>query len=124
MTPIECLESLDHKNDIREIRLARPPVNALSPQLLDSLVAAVRSAPGDGVKALVLSGSPGLFSAGLDVPVLLSLDRSGMHRAWTTFLDTMQALAASEIPVVAALTGHCPAGPRGGTCCSWSRRSC
>jgi enoyl-CoA hydratase/carnithine racemase len=33
-----------------------------------------------------------------------------MHQAWRTFLDAMAALAGSEIPVVAAITGHCPAG--------------
>ena len=60
---------------IRELRLHRPPANALSPELITALQRAVESSTHDDVRALVLSGSPRFFSGGLDVPLLLTLDR-------------------------------------------------
>jgi enoyl-CoA hydratase/carnithine racemase len=95
---------------VREIRLNRPPVNALSPELIAALAQAVESAPQHGARALVLSGSPGIFSAGLDVPCLLKLDRPSMNAVWRNFYGLMRALACSQIPVAAAITGHAPAG--------------
>src|SRR5690606_10739609 len=99
---------------IRELRLARPPVNALDPALSGELAAAVAAAgaPGSGVSGLVLSGGPKVFSAGLDVPYLVSLgaDREGLRAAWEAFFLAARALARAPMPVVAALAGHAPAG--------------
>jgi enoyl-CoA hydratase/carnithine racemase len=103
------IDVLDH-GPVRELRLNRPPANALSPELLSLLSEAVRRAPDDGARAIVLSGGPGLFSGGLDIPVLLQLDRDGMAKALELFFDAMYALASSRVPVAAAITGHCPAG--------------
>lgn len=103
------IEVIEHGN-IRELKLARPPANALSPDLLAELGSRVRSAPDDGVQALVLSGVEGFFTGGLDVPILLQLQRDEMVEALGFFFGAMQALAASAVPVAAAITGHSPAG--------------
>jgi Delta3-Delta2-enoyl-CoA isomerase len=95
---------------VRELRLNRPPVNALAPELIAALLHLVQMAPQDGKRALVLSGSPGMFSAGLDVPLLLKLDRAAMDAVWRDFYALMNALASSPIPISAAITGHAPAG--------------
>jgi Delta3-Delta2-enoyl-CoA isomerase len=103
------IQIFDH-GAVRELRLDRPPANALSPELIAALRAAVESAPEAGAKALVLSGAPGMFSGGLDVPHLIQLDRPAIAAAWRDFYGLMRGLAASSIPVVAAITGHSPAG--------------
>ena len=103
------LRTIRH-GEIHELRLDRPPVNALDSQTIATLRAAVEGAPGEGAQALVLSGAPGIFSAGLDVPRLLALDRAGIRAAWGDFYRLMGALAASPVPVAAAITGHSPAG--------------
>jgi 3,2-trans-enoyl-CoA isomerase len=103
------LERHDH-GPMRTLRLVRPPVNALDVALLTALSNAVAAAPADGVRGLVLAGSAGRFSAGLDVPRLLALDRAGMLEFWQAFLDCLATLAASTVPVVAAINGHSPAG--------------
>lgn len=103
------LEHYDHQS-IREIRLARPPANALSPELIDAIQGSVTTAVQDGVEALVLSGQPGMFSAGLDVPFLLGLERDELTDAWRRFLGLLGTLAACPIPIAGALTGHSPAG--------------
>src|SRR5882757_2964240 len=103
------IKTLDH-GAIRELRLDRPPVNALSPELIGALKKAIEFAPTDGARALVLSGAPGRFSGGLDVPLLLGLDRPAMATLWRDFYALLGAIAGSTIPIVAALTGHAPAG--------------
>ncbi len=104
------LERIQHEHGILELRLARPPVNALNTELVAALKQAIGRAPGEGAEALVLSGSPGLFSAGLDIPTLLQLDRAAMRAFWNDFFGVCGALARSPIPVAAAVTGHSPAG--------------
>lgn len=99
----------DH-GPVRHLRLNRPPANALSPELVSALGEELIRAPDDGVRALVISGRPGMFSAGLDVPYLLRLDHHRIRAAWDGFYRMLQSLAASPIPVVAAITGHAPAG--------------
>ncbi|HEY1771961.1 MAG TPA: enoyl-CoA hydratase/isomerase family protein [Gammaproteobacteria bacterium] len=97
-------------DDILELRLERPPVNALHHPLVKELRVAVEAAPKSGAKALVLSGVSGMYSAGLDVPWLLELDRAGMQIFWEEFFAMLRSVALSPIPVAAAITGHSPAG--------------
>jgi enoyl-CoA hydratase/carnithine racemase len=104
------IETIEHDGGIRELRLARPPANALDPGLIGALREALAAAVSSGKEAVVLSGTRGRFSGGLDVPALLRLDRAGIRQLWQTFFGLLRDLAASPIPVVAALTGHSPAG--------------
>jgi 3,2-trans-enoyl-CoA isomerase len=99
-----------HHGPIRELRLNRPPVNALTADLIVALREAVESAPKDDVRALVLSGTPGRFCAGLDVPFLMGLDRKAITTLWRELYALMKALACSPIPICAAIIGHAPAG--------------
>lgn len=103
------LELISHDR-ILEVRLARPPANALDPALIAELRRVVETAADGGARALVLSGRPGMFSGGLDVPALLPLDRGRIAEAWRDFYGLMAALVRSPIPVAAAITGHSPAG--------------
>ena len=106
--------------ELHELRLNRPPVNALSPELLKSLADEVRRSPAKGARALVLSGREGMFSAGLDVPVLYALDQEELRQALVALFDAVEALAASAVPVAAAITGHSPAGGAVlSLCCDW-----
>jgi enoyl-CoA hydratase/carnithine racemase len=106
---VPMIDTIEH-GEVLELRLARPPVNALSPDLLAAIAERVRGAPDRGARAVILSGREGLFSAGLDVPHLMTLDRRGLGDALRVLFDTMEALALSEVPVAAAITGHSPAG--------------
>jgi enoyl-CoA hydratase/carnithine racemase len=107
------LEIANH-GAVREIRLARPPVNALSAALLaaldEALAAAIREADSrGGPRALVLSGAPGMFSAGLDVREVMAGEAS-MQALILSFAAVQKKLVHSPLPIVAALTGHSPAG--------------
>jgi len=103
------LKVIDH-GPIRELQIAHPPVNALRAEVLASLKHAMQTAPAEGATAVVVSGAPGFFSAGLDVPFILA---GGDAEAVATFEELFavrNALVMSPVPVVAAITGHCPAG--------------
>ncbi|MFT3806674.1 enoyl-CoA hydratase/isomerase family protein [Arenimonas sp.] len=95
---------------IHELRMARPPVNALNDDLLGALIEAIEAAPAHGARGLILSGGEKVFSGGMDVPYLLTLDRAGLKACWSRFFGAGRALARSPIPVVAAIAGHNPAG--------------
>lgn len=95
---------------VRELRLNRPPVNALSPELIGALRQAIQSAADSGARAIILSGALGRFSGGLDVPLLLGLDRPAMAALWRDFYALLGTIAASPVPIAAAITGHAPAG--------------
>lgn len=105
------VDVITHAN-IREIRMARPPANALDPELCRQLIAAIEAAHADDVHGLVLSGGERIFSAGLDLPCLLALgmDKAAINDAWQAFFGVARALATARMPVAAAITGHSPAG--------------
>lgn len=107
------LEIHDH-GPVRELRLARPPVNALNRALLEALVQAIDVATDDASvahapRALVLSGVPHMFSAGLDVREVIAGEAS-VRALVSAFFAVQERLARSPIPVVAAISGHSPAG--------------
>jgi len=95
---------------ILELNMARAPVNALNGELVNALHKQIDSALADGFDAIIISGQPEMFSAGLDVPELLSFNRQAMKSFWVEFMSLLRCIALSPIPVVAAITGHSPAG--------------
>lgn len=103
------LERISH-HGILELRLARPPVNALEQELLTELRDAIEGAPAAGARALVLSGSSGVFTAGLDLPHLFNQGIAAVEATWLAFGQVCRALAASPLLSVAAIGGHSPAG--------------
>lgn len=102
------LETIDH-GKVREIKLARPPANALDEELVNAFTLALAEA-GEKAGAVVVSGLPGMFSAGLDVPQLLHFDRTRLSLFWQSFLRMLKTIAHMPVPTVFAMTGHAPAG--------------
>lgn len=106
--PLSADASLD-AGRIRELRLARAPVNALNHELVRALLAAVHGA-GKEAAAVVVTGQPGLFSAGLDVRGMLQLDRDRIVALFIELWRLQHAIASCPVPVIFGLTGHSPAG--------------
>ncbi|GAB2619478.1 enoyl-CoA hydratase/isomerase family protein [Lysobacter erysipheiresistens] len=109
---MSLVEAVAHDGGIVELKLARPPVNALDPALCRDLRAALDAAVIAEARGIVLAGGPKVFSAGLDVPYLLGLgdDREALTSAWQSFFAAARAIASCPVPVVAAIAGHAPAG--------------
>jgi 3,2-trans-enoyl-CoA isomerase len=102
------LETIDH-GKIRELKIARPPANALNPELVRQFTESLLEA-GQQAEAVVVSGLPGMFSAGLDVPQLLPFGQEQMISFWSEFSRLLKTIACMPVPTAFALTGHAPAG--------------
>lgn len=102
------LEEFRH-GDVHEIRFARPPANALNLELVVYLTSRLRALSQEGARAVVVSGQPGMFSGGLDVPQLITHDWNELQRFMRSVLALQHQLAVQPMPVVAAITGHCAA---------------
>lgn len=104
------LEQIKH-GEVLELRLSRPPFNALNPALVSGLLQALQAAhKRNDVRAIILSGTPGVFSVGVDAAEVLALSRSQTQQFFVQFHDLCVALGRSPVPVIAAITGHAPAG--------------
>lgn len=95
---------------IAEIVMDRAPANALNLEFVTRIHDEHARACAAGARVIILTGRPGMFSAGLDVPELLALDRPAIEAFWYGFFKLTRALASSPVPVVAAVSGHAPAG--------------
>ena len=89
--------------------MARSPDNALNPAQVHQFTTALQEASADA-SAVVVSGLPGMFCAGLDLPELIDCDREELSRFWQSFLRLLKTLSHMPIPTAFALTGHAPAG--------------
>ena len=98
-----------HHDAIVELQLARPPVNALNLSLLQELRGAVEEAPAAGARGIVLSGAPGMFSAGVDVPATTAVTRADAApfkpgKSWAT-RTVRRLVARSEKFLVSTAPG-------------------
>ncbi len=91
-------------NGVATIEIARPEKkNALTNTMYEALADAVTQADADpAVRALLITGQPGMFTAGNDLEDFLQ--RPPVNDQAPVF-RFMRALAACEKPVVAAVTG-------------------
>src|SRR5579871_1091660 len=92
---------------VRVITLDNPPVNALSFEYCAQLLAAIEAAERDAeIKAVVITGANGLFSAGADVN---DFQREPPPNP-ITVRDVIAAIEASNKTYVAAIDGNCLGG--------------
>ena len=106
----EALVLVERDGNVGVVRLNRPKqLNALSGELMDALVAALRELDGDPeVRAIVLGGDGRAFAAGADVAELaagtpVSLYAGGRLERW-------EAIRSVRTPIVAAVSGFCLGG--------------
>jgi enoyl-CoA hydratase len=95
------------RDGVRVLTLARPPVNAVDLPFAQALRDAIAAAAEDAAcRAVVLTGGPPAFCAGVDVKAVPGYDagtRAGMIRCINR---TILALYGMPKPTVAAVHGH------------------
>lgn len=79
--------------------------NVLNAERFDELRAAFAAA-GDDVAAFVLTGRPGMTSAGLDLKYMQSASRDGVAALLVKFGETLMDIWTQPRPTVCAATGH------------------
>lgn len=100
---------LRSQDDVTEIRMAHGKASALDLELCDALTRAVTDAA-PGARALVLTGTGRIFSAGVDLPRLLREGPEYRGRFLDALSRAIVTLFECERPVVAAVNGHAIAG--------------
>ncbi|MCA9726385.1 MAG: enoyl-CoA hydratase/isomerase family protein [Candidatus Eisenbacteria bacterium] len=94
------------------LRLGR--ANAVGPHFLDSLDHALDGLPPidlDGpARPVLVTGEGNVFSAGLDLPTLYELDRTGLARFLLRFDEVLGRFACLDRPTIAVVNGHAVAG--------------
>src|SRR5262249_28340054 len=103
----------DASDQIAEITLARPPVNALSFPLLEQLIAALRrAAAADKVRAVVLRrGGARRVSAGLDLRLMLGKPAPEVRRLLDKlYVELAEAQYNLGKPSIAAVGGSARGG--------------
>ena len=103
------IERQEH-DGIVTLRLAHGKASAMDLELLDALTAEFQSLRVDGTRAIVLTGSGTIFSAGVDLPRLTAGGAAYVERFLPALDAAFQTIFDCDRPVVAAVNGHAIAG--------------
>jgi enoyl-CoA hydratase len=95
---------------VGEIHLDDGKVNAMGPAFFEAMNAALDAALRERPGAVVFTGRPGMFSAGLDVKLLPTLPPDAVRATLQAFGRTMLRIWTLGVPTVAAVGGHAIAG--------------
>ena len=96
--------------NVARITLDDGKVNAMSLPFFEALGAALDRAEREKPGAVVITGRPGYFSAGLDLKLMPTLAPDALQRMLVAFGRTMLRVFTFPIPTVAAVSGHAIAG--------------
>ena len=101
----------ERRDAVLIVHLDDGKVNALSFEMLAAINDALDEAEDDDkIRAMVLHGRPGKFSAGFDLGVMFGDDMSAIIGLVADGGALVHRLYGSTVPVVAASTGHALAG--------------
>lgn len=104
LTTMSDVVSYELEDGIATVRLANGKVNAISPDVIDALNAALDRSEADGA-IVVLTGSPGILSAGYDLKVMQAGPDSAI--ALVAAGSTLsRRMLAHPLPVIIACPGH------------------
>jgi enoyl-CoA hydratase len=97
---------IERDGDVATLVFDRPPVNAVSPELIEALIAALPSITEDAdVRCIVVTGSGRTFVGGADIGVMRRLDPATYH-AMRRWVRVQELLELAPKPVLAALNAH------------------
>lgn len=107
----EFIKTNIQEDGITFLSINRPPVNALSVQLLKELHETVNKlSANDKVRCVIFHSGHKNFSAGADLKErkIMSLDNAG--KTLDMFIDSFNAIEAIQVPTIAAINGYCLGG--------------
>ena len=98
----------DLTDGILTLRLAHGKASALDVELLEALLAELEAA--EGARAVVLTGTGSIFSAGVDLHRVVNEGEPYVRRFFPLLSDFVRAVFTFPRPVVTAANGHAIAG--------------
>jgi enoyl-CoA hydratase len=99
----------DH-DDVAVIRIEHGPVGAMDTELCTELASTLRSLVADPAQAVVLTGTGGSFSAGVDLNRIVEGGADYVQEFFPALSELFAAAFALGKPLVAAVNGHAIAG--------------
>lgn len=101
---------VEHRGELAVVTIDRPPANAFDRELLADGRALLDELRADEPGAVVITGRPGFFSAGVDLKLAPTLDRDGQREMVDGINRVFLGWYEFPRPVVAAVNGHAVAG--------------
>ena len=99
------------KDKIDVLSLDRGRSNAINSEMVSELHQMIRNIENDDtIAGLILTGKDGFFSAGLDLIELYDYDEDQIKEFWIEFLSLVTSMVSFKKPMIAAISGHSPAG--------------
>ena len=99
------------KEDYLVVQLDRGKANVLNQEMVDELRQIIKDVErNDELGGIVLSGKPHFFSGGVDLLEVYYYDSGAIRNFWGSFLLLASEMLSFSKPMVAAITGHSPAG--------------
>lgn len=93
------------------ISLDRGRSNAINHEMVKELAGYIKMLENDdSVGGVVLTGKEGFFSSGIDLIEAYDYNEAQSREFWVDFLALQCTLTAFRKPIVAAISGHSPAG--------------
>lgn len=93
------------------ISLDRGRSNPINHQMIKELTDYIKALENDdGVGGVILTGKEGFFSSGIDLIEAYDYNEEQSREFWVDFLALQAALVSFSKPIVAAISGHSPAG--------------
>ncbi|MGI9414374.1 MAG: enoyl-CoA hydratase/isomerase family protein [Hyphomicrobiales bacterium] len=105
------LINIEQNDGVVTLRLTRKPANALDIGFLEDIDAALAGLDAEaGWRVLVVTGTDGVFSAGVDLKKLPALDGAAQDRIIHALNRLYTRLYGLSRPTIAAVNGHAIAG--------------
>ena len=99
------------KENYAIVQLNRGKVNAINLQMAQELTNTIQSfKETDSIRGVILTGQDHFFTAGLDVIELYDYDKATIQEFMIAFGELYLTLVKFPKPLIAAITGHAPAG--------------
>lgn len=99
------------KDHLAIITLDRGKSNAMNGEMITELNDMLTNISGDStIAGAIITGKDHFFSAGLDLIELYNYSEEEAEAFWHKFLNFTETITAFKKPLVAAITGHSPAG--------------
>jgi 3,2-trans-enoyl-CoA isomerase len=102
---------LSIKDKLALITLDRGRSNPINQEMIAELTGTIKSLEeNNDVAGVILAGKENFFSSGVDLIEVYDYDEQKIKQFWVDLLDLQTALFSFKKPLVAAITGHSPAG--------------
>jgi Delta3-Delta2-enoyl-CoA isomerase len=103
--------NIENKKKYTIITLSRGKSNPLNLEMLEELHDCFNKLKDDAsVPGVIITGQAHFFSVGVDVIEVYNYNREQSKKYWTALFSLMVKMAKFQKPLIAAISGHSPAG--------------